>query len=227
MTASNSTQKTRKRIRLTPDARREKILESALMSFSRSGFVATRIEDIASGAGLSKSGFYAHFDSKEDVFNQLLTSELIRGEAIPFSATDTVEDFIERLLDVCYGYLGDERRQMALRIVFSEAHRVPELVYQWWSEVAAPESNAQIEVLRAAIRRKQLEETPLLKDFTFAYAPFIYWVLANSFSADGRPAPTADLATYREIHREMLKALLRAPIKKAKNASGQVKEESQ
>lgn len=216
MTAPKSKQQTRKRIRLTPDARREKILESALMAFSHSGFVATRIEDIASGAGLSKSGFYAHFSSKEDVFNQLLTSELIRGEAIPFSATDTVEDFIERLLEFCYGYLGDARRQKALRIVFSEANRVPELVYQWWNDVAAHESNAQIGVLLTAVRRGQLEETPLLKDFTFAYSPFVYWVLANSFSADERPAPTADLATYRGIHREMLKALLRAPQPKAK-----------
>ena len=84
---------TTKRVRLAADVRSEKILDSALAEFSRHGYLATTIEDIARGAGLVKSGFYDHFRSKEVVFETLLTRHLFTGQVIPFDEGDTVEDF--------------------------------------------------------------------------------------------------------------------------------------
>lgn len=71
----------RKRVRLTPDIRIGLILDAALAEFSRNGFAATRIEDIAAHAGLSKAGLYAHFASKEAIFEALL----VRTLSLPIS----------------------------------------------------------------------------------------------------------------------------------------------
>jgi AcrR family transcriptional regulator len=43
------------------------ILDVALEEFARNRLKATRIEDIANRAQLSKSGFYAHFGGKKDL----------------------------------------------------------------------------------------------------------------------------------------------------------------
>src|SRR5271170_1858144 len=54
------------------DATRRKLLAAAERVFTRSGYEAARLEDIAAGAGYTRGAFYANFDSKEDIFFALL-----------------------------------------------------------------------------------------------------------------------------------------------------------
>ncbi|WLH14856.1 TetR/AcrR family transcriptional regulator [Pseudomonas hefeiensis] len=211
MTSPPRSASSRSRTRLTPEVRSEKILESALAEFSRQGFIATRIEDIARGAGLAKSGFYGHFRSKEEVFETLLTRLMVSGEVIAFAETDTVVDFVDRFIDFCYTHLLDTRRQAVLRLLLVEMHRIPALIQQWRREVADPLLNAQVEVLHAAVARGQLADGPILKNFRLAYAPVLYWVLANRPQAQDDAPTLGDLDTHRQIHRQMMLGLLCEP----------------
>ena len=51
---------------------RRKLLDAAKRVFAKDGFEAARLEDIAAGAGYTRGAFYAHFESKEDIFFALL-----------------------------------------------------------------------------------------------------------------------------------------------------------
>jgi len=62
----------RRGARVTPEARREAILKAAHACFSRGGFHATTIDDIALDAGLSKGAVYWHFEGKWELFVALL-----------------------------------------------------------------------------------------------------------------------------------------------------------
>lgn len=53
-----------------PD-RQDAILDAAFHAFATYGYRRTTIEDIARGAGLSRTAVYLHFRSKEDVFRSL------------------------------------------------------------------------------------------------------------------------------------------------------------
>jgi AcrR family transcriptional regulator len=200
-----------KRIRLAPEVRSEKVLDSALAEFSRHGFAATRIEDIARGAGLAKSGFYAHFRSKEDIFEALMTHYLVTDEVVPFGEGDTAADFIDRFLDLWYSRLADPHRQASLRLLLVEANRIPELVNQWRQVAMESEMERQLDVLRGAVARGQLAPGPILGYFQFVYSPIFHWVLKNGLldPCEGTIDKTLDL--HRELHRQMLLALLRAP----------------
>lgn len=57
------------------DATRRALLEAALRIFARDGFEASRIEDIAAATGHTRGAFYAHFNSKEDLFFALFEQE--------------------------------------------------------------------------------------------------------------------------------------------------------
>ena len=57
------------------EATRRKLLEAALQVFSRDGFEAARIEDIAAESGYTRGAFYANFDTKEDLFFALLEKQ--------------------------------------------------------------------------------------------------------------------------------------------------------
>lgn len=60
---------------LRTEAMRRKLLNSARRIFARDGFQAARIEDIAADAGHTRGAFYAHFQTKEDLFLALLEQQ--------------------------------------------------------------------------------------------------------------------------------------------------------
>jgi TetR/AcrR family transcriptional regulator, repressor for uid operon len=59
------------RTKFTPRYRielKEKIMQSAMENFAKNGFDRTRMEDIATSAGLAKGTLYLYFKNKEDLF---------------------------------------------------------------------------------------------------------------------------------------------------------------
>lgn len=61
--------------RLTAAARREQLLAVALEVFSRNGFHATSMNEVADAAGVTKPVLYQHFASKRELYLALLQEE--------------------------------------------------------------------------------------------------------------------------------------------------------
>jgi TetR/AcrR family transcriptional repressor of nem operon len=51
---------------------RRKIVESARRLFNRHGFENISVDEIMSGAGLTRGGFYSYFESKSDLYAEVL-----------------------------------------------------------------------------------------------------------------------------------------------------------
>jgi AcrR family transcriptional regulator len=60
------------------DATRKALIGSARRIFARDGFEAARIEEIAASTGHTRGAFYAHFESKEELFFALLEQESLQ-----------------------------------------------------------------------------------------------------------------------------------------------------
>ncbi|MEJ2504290.1 MAG: helix-turn-helix domain containing protein, partial [Gemmatimonadota bacterium] len=54
------------------EATRQKLLDAAEALFGRSGFHATGVTDITRRAGVAQGTFYLYFESKEQVFTELV-----------------------------------------------------------------------------------------------------------------------------------------------------------
>ena len=65
--SNNGTSNASKRRRMTPNARREAILDAAQGLFFAQGWEDVTIADVLESAGISKGGFYHHFAAKEDL----------------------------------------------------------------------------------------------------------------------------------------------------------------
>lgn len=61
-------------VRLGPTERREQLLTAALQTFGAKGFALTSMNDIAIAASVTKPVLYQHFDSKHELFLEVLTS---------------------------------------------------------------------------------------------------------------------------------------------------------
>jgi AcrR family transcriptional regulator len=54
------------------DLTRERLLESGAVTIAKKGLAGSSVEDIASHAGYTRGAFYSNFDSKNDLFIELL-----------------------------------------------------------------------------------------------------------------------------------------------------------
>src|SRR2546430_11962234 len=92
------------RWRRRKDDRPAEILSAALDCFAERGFAATRLDDIAARAGVSKGTLYLYFPGKEELFKALVREELLpnveRLEAAaagPRPAPDLAAPLLSRL----------------------------------------------------------------------------------------------------------------------------------
>ncbi|MCP5265532.1 MAG: TetR/AcrR family transcriptional regulator [Burkholderiaceae bacterium] len=53
---------------------RERVIDAAAARFRREGFERARIDDLMADAGLTRGGFYAHFQSKGDLLTEVISS---------------------------------------------------------------------------------------------------------------------------------------------------------
>jgi len=90
-----------KRQEKTAETRRA-LLKSARLIFPRDGFEACRIEDITAAAGHTRGAFYAHFETKAELFFALLQEETDKHAArirTVLEGRETVEDRVAALRD--------------------------------------------------------------------------------------------------------------------------------
>jgi AcrR family transcriptional regulator len=87
------------------DERREQILLAALKVFSRRGLAATKISDIAEAAHLSNGLVYHYFESKEDVFIELVSqavelsaAALQEIDAMPLEPLDKIRTIAKQVI---------------------------------------------------------------------------------------------------------------------------------
>ena len=87
---------------------REKILDSALKLFRKSGIDGTGIDSVMKKSGLTAGGFYAHFKSKENLVVDVVDTALSQAAGrLRAAALETPADPARGLLDL---YLSAKHR---------------------------------------------------------------------------------------------------------------------
>lgn len=140
------------------DQLREHILYASKDVFLEMGFERTSMDEIARRAETSKRSLYAHFESKESLFLEVL--ELVRGLFLGKlkMPADYGTNAVEALVQFCGRYLEIllfERAVQMCRITIAESTRFPEGAAQYF-EVMFLEPQTRI----AAYLRRRFEMTP-------------------------------------------------------------------
>src|SRR5690554_1772865 len=71
--------------RLLPEERKAQIIQIALNLFAKKGYENITINNIIDEAGLSKGGFYHHYDSKEALLEDI--AQMFIGEVVTIVGT--------------------------------------------------------------------------------------------------------------------------------------------
>jgi len=97
-------------VRLGAAERRKQLLIAARETFGTKGFTATSMNDVAVAAGVTKPVLYQHFESKQQLFLEVLTHA---GNQLIESISDAVveasggRDKLERAFDAYVHFFGD------------------------------------------------------------------------------------------------------------------------
>jgi AcrR family transcriptional regulator len=126
------------RWRRRKEARPDEILAAALESFAERGFAATRLEDVAARAGISKGTLYLYFKGKEELFKAVVRAALVpnlaRIEALAATFQGPSAVLLERLLLTVASLLGS-RAGAIPKLVIAEAGNFPDLARFYLDEV--------------------------------------------------------------------------------------------
>lgn len=108
------------------EAQRRRVLSESAEIFSRRGFRATSMNEIAAAVGLSKPTLYHYFRSKEEllvrIYTDVLDESLEMGRAT-VAAADTPLDAIRDLIASRVVYTCE--KQALLKVCFEEEHELP------------------------------------------------------------------------------------------------------
>jgi len=144
------------RWRRRKEARPDEILAAALASFAERGFAATRLEDVAARAGISKGTLYLYFKGKEELFEAVVRATLLpnlaRIEALAACFEGPSAILLERLLLTIAGVVNSQVGAIP-KLVIAEAGNFPDLARFYLDEVVRRGLRLIGTILRRGIER--------------------------------------------------------------------------
>jgi AcrR family transcriptional regulator len=166
------------------DERAPEILDAALACFSEKGFAATRMDDIARRAGISKGTIYLYFQSKEAVF-KALAQRVVGSRVADIGAfVQAFEGPTPELLRLVLTRVGEivSTADVAVlpRMVLAEAGNFPELALYWRSEVVEHGLALWENIIRRGQERGEFRALPPAHAARLCMAPLIIVALWRS-----------------------------------------------
>jgi AcrR family transcriptional regulator len=198
------------------------ILEAALSCFAERGFAATRLEDIAARAGVTKGTLYLYFPNKEELFKALVRGRLLPNlERLELIAQrpGPVAEILTELVGVFAGHIAPSEVAVLPKLILTEAGNFPELARFYLDEVV----RRGLRFVRALLRRGVAsgEFRPIDVEHTSycLLAPLLFSVLWKYSLGphDDHPLDTAALA---RAHLDLFLTGLRAPAGSANATPG-------
>jgi AcrR family transcriptional regulator len=122
------------------DERPAEIISAALAVFAARGFAATRLDDVARRAGISKGTLYLYFRNKEDLFKAMVRETLVPNIALAEAQLgDDATPTPELLSHVLRGMVSVIASPIGAipKLVISEAGNFPDLARFYVEEVVA------------------------------------------------------------------------------------------
>lgn len=191
------------------EARPGELLDAALALFVEKGFAATRVEEVAARAGVSKGTLFLYFPSKEELFKAVVHENAGRHVADAFremagftgSSAELLREFVRRW----WTQYGGTPAAGLTKLMVSEATNFPELAQYYQDEVVGPSH----ELLRRVVQRgidsgefRPVDVPPLVH---LIIAPLVQMVTWRYSLAPCCPsAQQIDPVALLELHAEMM-----------------------
>lgn len=159
------------RYRRRKEDRPQEITEAALAAFAEKGYAATRVEEVAKRAGVSKGLVYLYFRTKEEIFKAVIRSFVVPRIDSLIAVIDrsdmSSEDFLRGPFLDFVKTLPGSPVSVVVRLMIAEGPKYPDLRQFYWDNVVSRGLGAIREILERGVsagefRRSDVTELPHL-----------------------------------------------------------------
>ena len=190
--------------------RPQEITEAAFGAFAENGFTATKVEDVARRAGVSKGLLYVYFKTKEELFKAVIRSVVTPRLDELTRMLDTselsAEAFIRGpVLDFMKRVPGSPV-SVVIRLMISEAPKHPDLVDYYWDNVASRGLGALRQLLRRGVENGEFRQSAVNDLPQLIIAPVMMSIVWGIVFADR----SLDTDRLIETHVDMILAYIKA-----------------
>jgi AcrR family transcriptional regulator len=185
--ATKSAQSTKARApkrRREKNARPQEIVAAAFEEFAEKGFSATRLEDVAARAKVSKGLPYLYFKTKVELFKAVIRSvisshfEIIRER---MESTDlSVEEFLKGPFLHFIQELPGSKRAFIARLLIAEGYKYPELTQFYYENVISRGLAAMRALIDRGIANGEFKPNPLRDYPQLLVAPVLMAIIWRS-----------------------------------------------
>lgn len=140
--------------------RPQEIVQAALEVFAEKGFAAARLDDIARRAGVSKGALYLYFETKEELFRDVVAQAVVPNiqmlQAMAAAHPGPLRDLLGAAAVHLAGVAQTSPLGGVLKMVVGEARNFPELARVWHEQLVQPGLAAIGAAIDAAQRRGEV-----------------------------------------------------------------------
>jgi AcrR family transcriptional regulator len=163
------------------DARPQELLDAALDLFVERGFAATRSEDVAARAGVSKGTLYLYYPSKEELLKEVIRHHVINqiteGAQIIREFEGSTPDLLVLVLRLWWERIGETRASGIVKLMTSEVRNFPEIAQFYVDEVVAPSNQMLVSVIQRGVDRGEFRAVNVVEAVHALIGPLVFLAL--------------------------------------------------
>jgi len=157
------------------------LLDAALDLFVERGFAATRSEDVAARAGVSKGTLYLYYPSKEEllkaVIHHYVVNQIAEGTEIIRQFKGNSSELLAMVLLLWWERIGETRASGIIKLMTSEVRNFPEVAQFYVDEVVTPSNLMLAQVIQRGVDRGEFRAVNVPEVVHALVGPLIFLVL--------------------------------------------------
>lgn len=178
------------------DARPGEIAAAALELFTEKGFAATRVDDIATRAGVSKGTVYLYFEHKEALFKAAveatMTPALEAAEALVAEDGKSAADMLRCFVFGWWEMVGSTTLGGIPKLLVAESQNFPELARWFHENMISRAHGAVVRIIDMGIARGEFRPMDAKVAARIFFSPmfsFVVWRRAFAGCMADLPEP--------------------------------------
>ena len=201
-------------------ARPQELLEAALELFVEKGLAATRAEEVAKLAGVSKGTLYLYYPSKDELFKAVvrayLTQVIVEGSDVVDQFKGSSSELLQILAQTWWSRVGQSKASGIIKLIIAEAANFPDLAQFYMDEVVAPSHQLLSRAVQRGMDQGEFRQMDVTSVVLALVAPVqflvVYQQCANACAVNPIPMqPDTFIRTQIELLLRGLEAPKKGP----------------
>lgn len=205
----------KKRWERRKDARPQELLAAALDLFVERGFAATRLDDVAARAGVSKGTLYLYFTNKEELFKAVVRENVVpvlgAAEGIIESYEGSTIDLFREFVLAWWERIGATKLSGISKLIVAESSNFPEVAQFYHDEVIKRGDAMIARMLERGIQRGEFRQVDIAQATRVICSPMIMLMVWKHSFSTCRPEPVSPEAYLNSFIDLFLHGMLAKP----------------